>query len=764
VDLHGEQTVAAVFAAEEIRPLGAAPGLRQRVPEFFVKYKWQEKENESGRYLSEVRSFHTAALAAVGSARLDAPKVLEDDVARWVDTDELAGAEAARVTTSLGAGLILWSFETPYPFPELEVGDLVTVACDWFVASDPVASRELRGQIWATGVVVRQHDPWGRGFDIWIRNYSDLVPASAVVDRDGYAPLPTVTATVTNDGPNATVAVQGSSTAVTLWYQELVAGVWSAEVQFASGQAGSFTLAKSETGVRTLRVYAKNAAAAAGTTQPVELDRYEDPSLSHQPPSVSIRQAQTPAATRKKIWLAFSIALGEGGTSPLSWSVQVDEQRGATGTPSAFSTAAAPIAFEVDRGRYGKVVTLTAKDADGRQSSTRYTVAGTQTSGTEPTAGGRQQYARAGLGGTAAVLHSAVDVRDASGLVTLVDPASSSFANATLQDTVSDPRGRTVGAALVKPGGVGAPDTADSIGDGLTRRVTTHNEATGGGRGYAGFKNGSGGLVATATVDDGKGDRPVENVRASGRRATRRGAQQLGGHAADTRRGGIGGVPGQTRVSAPIRDTSGLMTLVDPATATFANGTLQDTVQDARGRVVGAALVKSGGVAATDTADSIGDGLTKRVTSNSEATGGARAYTALDSNSRLTDARRANMALTAGRGSTQYNYGATLLSVTRDSGTLVTVTVAAHTLRVSGIDINYNSGSCVFSSLTATSNNGKPFYVYASDPLYSGGAVTYLASLNKEDVQGASGYYFVGQGTVPAASGSGSGGGGGGMV
>ncbi|HEX6038036.1 hypothetical protein, partial [Longimicrobium sp.] len=187
VDVRGARTLAAVFPREEVRPVRVTPGLRQRVPEYFVRYQWlAEAEDSGGRYLSEVRSFHTAALSRLGTATLDAPRELPDVVARWIDTDVLAEAEAKATTEALGPGLMLWSFQTQHAYPELEPGDLVAVETTDFVARDPVAGRVLKGRLWALGVVAGVGHPLEPAeISVWIRRFSDIVPQSEFVARIG---------------------------------------------------------------------------------------------------------------------------------------------------------------------------------------------------------------------------------------------------------------------------------------------------------------------------------------------------------------------------------------------------------------------------------------------------------------------------------------------------------------------------------------------------------------------------------------------------
>ncbi|HEX7114966.1 MAG TPA: hypothetical protein VF193_07525 [Steroidobacter sp.] len=95
-----------------------------------------------------------------------------------------------------------------------------------------------------------------------------------------------------------------------------------------------------------------------------------------------------------------------------------------------------------------------------------------------------------------------------------------------------------------------------------------------------------------------------------------------------------------------------------------------------------------------------------------------------------------------------------------DAGSSATITVAAHSVQYGFGTVAYNAGSITGLSYSTT------YYVYADDPDYEGGAVTYLATTNANTVTGANGRYYVGRITTPAAAGGGTsgnwGGGGGG--
>lgn len=74
-----------------------------------------------------------------------------------------------------------------------------------------------------------------------------------------------------------------------------------------------------------------------------------------------------------------------------------------------------------------------------------------------------------------------------------------------------------------------------------------------------------------------------------------------------------------------------------------------------------------------------------------------------------------------------------------------TISIASHTLQYGYGTVAYNSGS--ITGLTPNTN----YYVYADDPLFQGGAVTYLATTNAQVVTANNGRYYVGSITTAIA-------------
>jgi len=75
--------------------------------------------------------------------------------------------------------------------------------------------------------------------------------------------------------------------------------------------------------------------------------------------------------------------------------------------------------------------------------------------------------------------------------------------------------------------------------------------------------------------------------------------------------------------------------------------------------------------------------------------------------------------------------------------TTATIAIASHTNQYGFGQTSYGSGS-----ITGLSTNTL-YYVYADDPTYVGGAVTYIATTNPQTVTAGNGRYFVGSITTP---------------
>lgn len=177
-DLSPGQPVRAIFRARRILIGEASPGHERRLPEYFVPYRWDATAEE---FRDEVRAFHTDSILKIGTVGLGPPKWLDEEIAKWIDTDELAERVGLRTVERLGTGQMLWGFTSMDRYPELEVGDLVALETDLFVSRDPNLDVEVRGRKWVVGPL--QRTGAGRMFTIHVRGYADILPETSSASR-----------------------------------------------------------------------------------------------------------------------------------------------------------------------------------------------------------------------------------------------------------------------------------------------------------------------------------------------------------------------------------------------------------------------------------------------------------------------------------------------------------------------------------------------------------------------------------------------------
>ena len=84
-----------------------------------------------------------------------------------------------------------------------------------------------------------------------------------------------------------------------------------------------------------------------------------------------------------------------------------------------------------------------------------------------------------------------------------------------------------------------------------------------------------------------------------------------------------------------------------------------------------------------------------------------------------------------------------------DAGSSATISIASHLVSSVNRSISYNSGS-----ITGLSY-GTEYFIYADDPNFQGGAVSYSATTNRADITADIGRYFVGRVVTPGSGGAG---------
>jgi hypothetical protein len=177
-DLSDGQPINAVFVARRINIGETSPGHERRMPEYFVPYRWDAIAEE---FKDEVRAFHTDSILKIGTVGLGPPKWLDEEIAKWIDTDALAETVGTRVVERLGTGEMLWGFTSSDRYPELEVGDVVAVETDQFVSRDPNLDVEIRGRRFVVGPLQRAGAGWN--FTIHPRGYADIFASLEAASR-----------------------------------------------------------------------------------------------------------------------------------------------------------------------------------------------------------------------------------------------------------------------------------------------------------------------------------------------------------------------------------------------------------------------------------------------------------------------------------------------------------------------------------------------------------------------------------------------------
>jgi len=180
VSLLAARGLTAVFPKEEIQVLAMSPGYRRRTAEIFVPFDWDAVEE---RFRGQVQGLNTAAFTALGEAYIEPARVPEE-ISRWIGAESLAQTIADQFIRFRGTGVIEWRFHSTYCYPDLEPGDLVAVEAEPFVLRDPFTGAAVRGRMWALGVIRAVDGCWGQDLTVWIRQFSDLLPAYTSLELD----------------------------------------------------------------------------------------------------------------------------------------------------------------------------------------------------------------------------------------------------------------------------------------------------------------------------------------------------------------------------------------------------------------------------------------------------------------------------------------------------------------------------------------------------------------------------------------------------
>mgnify|MGYP006288173749 CR=1 FL=1 len=258
--LHHDRPPLQILPYEAVSVESAPAGLRNRITEYFVPYNWDRQANNGqGKYQGELRYYHAEAITNFGQARIDPPLRLDDRVARWIDTEDLAGEYLNRLVTRVAAGLKIWRIRSTLPMPQLEIGDPIAFETNRLIMLDPNTLKSAKGMLWVIADVVGEHDVLGNVFDVWIRAWGEVRPTSSTVTRL-YWSSPRI-----------------SSASVT-WAYDSGSGEFTPTVQFQTEDAGSVKAIGDDTshqGKSTVRAQSANATDSEGYVSVTLATTYE---------------------------------------------------------------------------------------------------------------------------------------------------------------------------------------------------------------------------------------------------------------------------------------------------------------------------------------------------------------------------------------------------------------------------------------------------------------------------------------------------------
>lgn len=176
------------FPIGSYTPRRITPGYGSRVDEYFVPYAWSDTD---GRFENERRYLNATAIEKLGGAGLNTTQKADAETSKWVITEALADAFGARAPKHLGNGLILWEIDAIERNPQLELGDMVAVETDMFVARSPINDQPIRGRLVAPAIVAGVFDRWGQRLELWVPGFEYISIGSGDVTYE-VGPVPVI--------------------------------------------------------------------------------------------------------------------------------------------------------------------------------------------------------------------------------------------------------------------------------------------------------------------------------------------------------------------------------------------------------------------------------------------------------------------------------------------------------------------------------------------------------------------------------------------
>lgn len=186
-DAGNERPSPETISRAELTPISVSPGFTNRIDEYFVKWGWEEDTQDWG---GEAQAVWLAGFEEkLRSRGIESTDELEEEAARWIESEALAQKIANRKIQHHASGTILWEVRCTRPRPYLEPGDVINLETDQFVARNPNTDLPIRGLVSAKGVVSQVLDPMGTHLVVWIKNFTDISSTEQPIIRNpGFIP------------------------------------------------------------------------------------------------------------------------------------------------------------------------------------------------------------------------------------------------------------------------------------------------------------------------------------------------------------------------------------------------------------------------------------------------------------------------------------------------------------------------------------------------------------------------------------------------
>lgn len=131
VDLFTPGESVAIWDERDYETLESPTGLDRRMPSVSCKFG---ADPATGAYAGEVVANDLNVLAGAGRANLFDVTAVDDAIAKWCTSQDLAVAHVTRLRDAFSAGVPVWTVSLIHQYPWIDIGDVVTIMTDQYTS------------------------------------------------------------------------------------------------------------------------------------------------------------------------------------------------------------------------------------------------------------------------------------------------------------------------------------------------------------------------------------------------------------------------------------------------------------------------------------------------------------------------------------------------------------------------------------------------------------------------------------------------------